>query len=157
MQKKSGPENGQKLKKSGCATMILPVQKTKKIACTGTFALHAQKKNNTAHSRQLFSQKILVARHSLHDVYSTLLPLSYWQRVTHCYLFAVCFPITVWFLLLSGWTPSFSLLARRRSPPIGLTLTTCNWLLPASRSRLNFHFFLFLTLRWTIRSLVVSS
>ena len=150
-----------KLKKSGCATMILPVQKTKKIAkdsLHGHFCLARPKKeNNTAHSRQLFSQKILVARHSLHDVYSTLLPLSYWQRVTHCYLFAVCFPITVWFLLLSGWTPSFSLLARRRSPPIGLTLTTCHWLLPASRSRLNFHFFLFLTLRWTIRSLVVSS
>ena len=83
--------------------------------------------------------------------------LVYWQRV--CYLFAVCCPITVWFLLFSGWTPAFSLLAHRRSPLICSMLTTCHWLLLAGSSWPNFRFFLFSTRRWTNRRalLVVSS
>ena len=111
------------------------------------------------HSRQLFSLKILVARRWLYDIYSTLLPSCYWQRVTHCNLFAICCPITIWFLLLSGWTPSFSLLAHRRSPLIGSILTTMPLALPARSSRIIFRFFLFSTPRWTNRCvlLVVNS
>ena len=84
---------------------------------------------------------VLIARRSLHDVYSTLLPLCYWQRVANFYLFAVPSAITVWFLLLTGWTPSFSLLAPHRSPLISSMLTTCHCLLPAGSSRPNFCFF----------------
>ena len=102
---------------------------------------------------------VLIARRPLQDVYSTLLPLCYWQRVANFYLYAVPSAITVWFLLLTGWTPSFSLLAPYCSPLISSVLTTCHCLLPAGSSRPYFRFFLYSTRRSTNRPalLAVSS
>ena len=97
----------------------------------------------TLPSRQLFSLKILLTRRSPHDVCSTLLPLCYWQLATHCYLFAVCSPITTWLLLLAGCTAPFSLLAPRRSLHVGSTLTSCHRLLQSGSSRLTARFFCF--------------
>ena len=69
-----------------------------------------------------FSLKILVTRRLLHDFCCTLLPLCYWQLASHCYLFAVCSPITAWLLLLAGWTPSFSLKAPL---PVNIKFAQC--------------------------------
>ena len=61
-----------------------------------------------------------------------------------CYsLLPLCCLITVWFLLLTGWTPSFWLLGHRRSPLVSSMLTTCHRLIPADSSWLFFRFFSF--------------
>ena len=54
-------------------------------------------------SCHLFSLKIFFPRVPIRCLLYAA-PFCYWQLATRCYFFAVCCPLTVWFLLLADWS-----------------------------------------------------